>query len=131
MFTIQLQIVELPGHPFFIGAQFHPEFKSRPGKPSPLFSGISLCPVSYLLVTLLLSPRYTLNEWLIVTGLIEAACERKLLSKSTGNANSANGIHEPHSPAAKAQNGNGLKPSNGSLNGSSPNGNGIYVDGEI
>lgn len=37
---IQVQIVELPGHPFFIGAQFHPEFKSRPGKPSPLFSGI-------------------------------------------------------------------------------------------
>lgn len=39
---IQLQIVEMPGHPFFIGAQFHPEFKSRPGKPSPLFSGIFL-----------------------------------------------------------------------------------------
>ena len=35
-----MQIVEFPGHPFFIGAQFHPEFKSRPGKPSPLFSGI-------------------------------------------------------------------------------------------
>jgi len=39
---IQLQIVEMRGHPFFIGAQFHPEFKSRPGKPSPLFSGIFL-----------------------------------------------------------------------------------------
>lgn len=35
-----MQIVEFPGHPFFIGAQFHPEFKSRPGKPSPLFLGI-------------------------------------------------------------------------------------------
>lgn len=39
---VQLQIVELPSHPFFIGAQFHPEFKSRPGKPSPLFLGIFL-----------------------------------------------------------------------------------------
>lgn len=35
-----MQIVEMAGHPFFIGAQFHPEFKSRPGKPSPLFLGI-------------------------------------------------------------------------------------------
>lgn len=34
-----LQIVELRNHPYFIGVQFHPEFKSRPGKPSPLFSG--------------------------------------------------------------------------------------------
>lgn len=33
------QIVELPNHPFFIGAQFHPEYKSRPGKASPLFLG--------------------------------------------------------------------------------------------
>lgn len=34
-----MQIIELPNHVFFIGAQFHPEFKSRPGKPSPLFLG--------------------------------------------------------------------------------------------
>lgn len=37
------EIVEVPSHPFFIGAQFHPEFKSRPGKVSPLFSGQSSC----------------------------------------------------------------------------------------
>ena len=37
-----LQIAELPNHPYFIGVQFHPEFKSRPGKPSPLFLGTSL-----------------------------------------------------------------------------------------
>lgn len=35
-----LQILELPDHPYYIGVQFHPEFKSRPGKPSPLFLGI-------------------------------------------------------------------------------------------
>lgn len=34
------QIVELPSHPYFIGVQFHPEFKSRPGKPSAVFLGI-------------------------------------------------------------------------------------------
>lgn len=35
------EIVELPkeSHPFFIAGQFHPEFKSRPGKPHPLFLG--------------------------------------------------------------------------------------------
>ena len=37
-----LQVVELPGHPFYVGAQFHPEFKSRPGKPSALFLGLVL-----------------------------------------------------------------------------------------
>ncbi|KAL5555266.1 hypothetical protein UlMin_037502 [Ulmus minor] len=25
--------MELPGHPYYVGVQFHPEFKSRPGKP--------------------------------------------------------------------------------------------------
>ncbi len=32
-----MEILELPSHPFFIGSQFHPEFKSRPLKPHPLF----------------------------------------------------------------------------------------------
>ncbi len=33
------EIIELPGHPFFMGSQFHPEYKSRPLKPHPLFEG--------------------------------------------------------------------------------------------
>lgn len=32
------EIVEIPDHPWFLGCQFHPEFKSRPTKPHPLFS---------------------------------------------------------------------------------------------
>ncbi|XP_050223065.1 uncharacterized protein LOC126673119 [Mercurialis annua] len=36
----RMGIVELPNHPYFVGAQFHPEFKSRPGKPSALFLGL-------------------------------------------------------------------------------------------
>ena len=32
------EIVELPGHPWFIGVQFHPELKSRPFDPHPLFA---------------------------------------------------------------------------------------------
>ena len=33
-----VEIVELPDHPWFIGVQFHPEFKSRPNKPQKLFA---------------------------------------------------------------------------------------------
>jgi CTP synthase len=32
-----VEIVEIPGHPFFLGCQFHPEFKSKPLEPHPLF----------------------------------------------------------------------------------------------
>jgi CTP synthase len=32
------EIVELDGHPWFIGVQFHPELKSKPFDPHPLFS---------------------------------------------------------------------------------------------
>ena len=34
-----VEIVELPDHPWFVGAQFHPEFKSRPDHAHPLFYG--------------------------------------------------------------------------------------------
>jgi CTP synthase len=32
-----VEIVEVPDHPWFVGVQFHPEFKSRPNRPHPLF----------------------------------------------------------------------------------------------
>ena len=34
-----VEIVELPEHPWFVASQFHPEFKSRPTRPAPLFFG--------------------------------------------------------------------------------------------
>jgi len=34
-----VEIIELPQHPFFIATQFHPEFRSRPSSPHPLFLG--------------------------------------------------------------------------------------------
>ena len=34
------EIFELNNHPYYVGVQFHPEFKSRPGKPSPPFLGL-------------------------------------------------------------------------------------------
>jgi CTP synthase len=34
-----VEMIELPDHPYFVGCQFHPEFKSKPFAPHPLFSG--------------------------------------------------------------------------------------------
>ncbi|HEX6971413.1 MAG TPA: gamma-glutamyl-gamma-aminobutyrate hydrolase family protein, partial [Limnochordia bacterium] len=34
-----VEIIELPGHPWFIAGQFHPELRSRPNRPHPLFRG--------------------------------------------------------------------------------------------
>jgi CTP synthase len=34
-----VEVVELPDHPWFVASQFHPEFKSRPERPHPLFDG--------------------------------------------------------------------------------------------
>ncbi len=35
-----MEFLELPDHPYFMGSQGHPEFKSRPNAPAPLFSGL-------------------------------------------------------------------------------------------
>ena len=36
------EILEVADHPYFVGVQYHPEFKSRPGRPSPPFLGLIL-----------------------------------------------------------------------------------------
>ncbi|XWS10520.1 hypothetical protein CRYUN_Cryun38cG0001700 [Craigia yunnanensis] len=96
----RMEIVELPSHPYFIGVQFHPEFKSRPGKPSALFSG-----------------------------LIAASCGQldSLLNKS-GHVSKAmaNGISNGKATSKARQNGNYFKSSKGSLNGVYSNGNGVH-----
>jgi len=35
-----VEFVELEAHPFWVGTQAHPEFKSRPDRPAPLFRGL-------------------------------------------------------------------------------------------
>jgi len=37
---ILMEFMELPNHPYFVGTQAHPEFKSRPLRPAPLFDGL-------------------------------------------------------------------------------------------
>jgi CTP synthase len=34
-----VEIIEIANHPYFVASQFHPEFKSRPSRPHPLFDG--------------------------------------------------------------------------------------------
>jgi len=42
-----VEIVEIPGHPWFVGCQFHPEFTSTPREGHPLFSGFIRAAVNY------------------------------------------------------------------------------------
>ncbi len=35
-----IEMMELPSHPWYMGSQFHPEFRSRPNRPHPLFRGL-------------------------------------------------------------------------------------------
>ena len=37
---VKMEIGEMKGHDYFVASQFHPEFKSRPNKPSPLHLGL-------------------------------------------------------------------------------------------
>lgn len=41
-----VEVIELPEHPWYIGTQFHPEFKSRPNRPHPLFNSFVAASVS-------------------------------------------------------------------------------------
>ncbi|EXB62694.1 CTP synthase 2 [Morus notabilis] len=93
----RMEIIELPTHPYFVGAQFHPEFKSRPGKPSALF-----------------------------LGLIAAACGNlATVLQNNGHVTKSlsNGISNGHLTTKTYQNGKILKTSNGSVNGVYSNGN--------
>ena len=42
-----VEITELKDHPWFVGCQFHPEFKSRPNRPHPLFYGFVQASFNY------------------------------------------------------------------------------------
>lgn len=42
-----VEAVELPGHPFFLATQFHPEFRSRPNRPGPCFLGFVSAALDY------------------------------------------------------------------------------------
>lgn len=43
-----VEMIEIPDHPWFVAGQFHPEFKSRPNKPHPLFRGFVTAAAEHL-----------------------------------------------------------------------------------
>ncbi|KAG7266736.1 hypothetical protein CRUP_022143 [Coryphaenoides rupestris] len=57
----RMEVIELDDHPYFVGVQYHPEFTSRPIKPSPPYFGLLLAATgklqSYLQKGCRLSPR--------------------------------------------------------------------------
>lgn len=59
--SVRMEIIELQGHPYFVGTQYHPEYLSRPLTPSPPFVGLIFASVgklqSYLNRGCRLSPR--------------------------------------------------------------------------
>ncbi|XP_039974231.1 CTP synthase 1-like [Xiphias gladius] len=62
----RMEVIELEGHCYFVGVQYHPEFTSRPIKPSPPYFGLLLAAVgklqSYLAKGCRLSPRDTYSD---------------------------------------------------------------------
>ena len=44
---IFVEVIELPSHPWFLACQFHPEFKSRPYAPHPIFSSFVAAAVEH------------------------------------------------------------------------------------
>ncbi|GMN55607.1 hypothetical protein TIFTF001_024730 [Ficus carica] len=121
----RMEIIELPNHPYFVGAQFHPEFKSRPGKPTALF-------LDKYSTTDEFKGSTNVGEFISkihchVTGLIAAACGNLatvLPSNGHVNKSHSNGISNGHLTPKTYQNGNVFKSSNGSVNGVYSNGNG-------
>ncbi len=61
-----MQILELPGHPFFMGTQAHPELTSRPLRPQPMFVG---------LVAAAIKCRYADNNPLSPEEAVQAVCQ--------------------------------------------------------
>ncbi|XP_073149242.1 uncharacterized protein [Henckelia pumila] len=96
----RMEIIELPNHPYFVGVQFHPEFKSRPGKPSALFLGLvaAACGQLDLFLKKGAAKRSTYHKW----------CNGSPTTKTYVYENSA-------------------KLANGSLDGIYRNGNGLHV----
>jgi CTP synthase len=66
-----MQVLELPSHPYFIGAQFHPELTGRPLRPQPMFMGLVAAAIHHRYPDLTaeqISPR-----WLTSPGVVKAS----------------------------------------------------------
>ncbi|RZC67597.1 hypothetical protein C5167_011284 [Papaver somniferum] len=109
----RMEICELPLHPYYVGVQFHPEFKSRPGKPSGLFLGLIAAACGQLDTLIPNSGRANQPQSLKKKGITVM-----INGSSMSNGSSGMKVH---------QNGNSIKAANGLLNGVYANGNGVHI----
>ncbi|KAH9622683.1 hypothetical protein KSS87_020632 [Heliosperma pusillum] len=114
----RMEIIELPDHPFFIGAQFHPEFTSRPGKPSPLFVGL-IAAATGQLDAFLGSPTTVHDslqtEWPNCNGTFSVKSNGAIHPEYPNGNSSVYGVLPKH--GSVSLNGAYVKHGNGSLNG--------------
>ncbi|RVW29697.1 CTP synthase 1 [Vitis vinifera] len=99
----RMEIVELPNHPYFVGVQFHPEFKSRPGKPSALFLGLIAA----------------------ACGQLDSVLKEDRFSQKIGTGKG--GMSNGTKMVKTYQNGSPTKPANGSFDDVYRNCNGVQV----
>jgi CTP synthase len=59
-----VEIIEIPDHPFFLGCQFHPEFKSKPLEPHPLFTSFIKAAYEHRASRRLLRERAVVDQFL-------------------------------------------------------------------
>ncbi|KAK8923653.1 hypothetical protein KSP39_PZI019070 [Platanthera zijinensis] len=95
----RMEILELPSHPYYVGVQFHPEFKSRPGKPSAVFLGLIAASCGQL-------------DVLLKAPVVDYSLPSKLVTRNS------------YSTAKVYQNGHAKHPPNGTYYG---NGNGVHA----
>ncbi|XP_030385669.1 CTP synthase isoform X4 [Scaptodrosophila lebanonensis] len=90
----RMEIIELSGHPYFVATQYHPEYLSRPLKPSPPFLGLILASVcrldQYIMRGCRLSPRQlsdaSSEEEDNVAGLTRSFRAQKICSSSNSSS---------------------------------------------
>lgn len=72
----RMEIMELKDHPFFVAVQYHPEFLSRPMRPSPPFYGASSCgcPRRFTVEHSLFVPRRHCSSSLLLTATVLSLC---------------------------------------------------------
>ncbi|KAJ3701156.1 hypothetical protein LUZ61_004861 [Rhynchospora tenuis] len=104
----RMEILELQNHPYFVGVQFHPEYKSRPGKPSAPFLGLIAASSSQLDTIL-----HNLTQE-----------NQSMVKKSTSNNMSISKPSGYYNPYMHTNGNSPLK--DGSM---STNGNGIHLKG--
>ncbi|KAF6135212.1 hypothetical protein GIB67_035283 [Kingdonia uniflora] len=87
----RMEIIELPSHPYFIGVQFHPEFKSRPGKPSALFLGLIAASCGQL-ESVLQNSGHVTKAMPIKNGIMSNGMGSVKVHHQNGNGKLSNGV---------------------------------------